>query len=61
MSPRKLYNFLIDPDLAEGLKAVKTRDGISVSEQVRRAIRDWLSRKGVMKSGRKRVAPRERP
>jgi hypothetical protein len=61
MSPRKLYNFLIDPDLAEGLKAVKTRDGISESEQVRRAIRDWLSRKGVMKSGRKRVAPRERP
>ena len=61
MSPRKLYNFLIDPDLAEGLKAVKTRDGISESEQVRRAIRDWLSRKCVMKSGRKRVAPRERP
>lgn len=61
MSPRKLYNFLIDPDLAEGLKAVKTRDGISEGEQVRRAIRDWLSRKGVMKSGRKRVAPRERP
>ncbi len=61
MSPRKLYNFLIDPDLAVGLKTVKARDGISESEQVRRAIRDWLSKKGVMKTGRTRVVPRARP
>ena len=61
MSPRKLYNFPIDPDLAVGLKTVKARDGISESEQVRRAIRDWLSKKGVMKTGRRRVVPRARP
>lgn len=61
MSLRKLCNFLIDPDLAAGLKAVKTRDGVTESEQIRRAIRHWLSGKGVMKTGRKRVVPRKRP
>ena len=61
MSPSKLYNFLIDPDLAVGLKTVKARDGISESEQVRMAIRDWLSKKEVMKTGRTRVVPRARP
>ena len=43
---RKLYNFYIDPDLADGLKAIKARDGISESEQIRRAIRTWLEAKG---------------
>ena len=44
--PRKFYNFYIDPDLADGLKAIKARDGISESEQIRRAIRTWLEAKG---------------
>src|SRR6185295_7121143 len=39
---RKLYTFWIDGDLAQGLKAVKERDGISESEQIRRAIRTGL-------------------
>ena len=39
---RKFYNFYIDVELAEGLKAIKVRDGISESEQIRRAIRTWL-------------------
>ena len=60
MTPRKLYNFLIDPDLAAGLKAVKERDGISESEQIRRAIRESLIQRGVMKADRKRVAARKR-
>ena len=61
MTPRKLYNFLIDADLAAGLKAVKRRDGVSESEQVRRAIRTSLIKKGVMKTDRKRAATRKRP
>ena len=43
---RKFYNFYIDLDLADGLKAIKARDGISESEQIRRAIRTWLEAKG---------------
>jgi len=49
MSPRRLYNFRIDPDLDAGLKAVKERDGVAESEQIRRALKDWLVRKGVSK------------
>lgn len=55
---RKFYNFYIDVDLAEGLKAIKARDGISESEQIRRAIRTWLEAKDhrlkAKKGGRKK-------
>jgi len=61
MTRRRLFNFAIDDDLAAGLKEVKERDGISESEQARRALRAWLESKGVMKKAeRKRVAPRRR-
>ena len=46
-SARKQSNFRIDPDLMEGLHAIKERDGIPLSEQVRRALRAWLAEKGV--------------
>ena len=42
---RKFYNFYIDIELADGLKAIKARDGISESEQIRRAIKVWLTGK----------------
>ncbi len=64
MSPRirKLYSFPIEADLAEGLKQVKERDGISEAEQIRRGIRMWLESRGVMtKAERKRAATRKRP
>jgi hypothetical protein len=34
-------------DLKAGLEAVKERDGIPQSEQIRRAIRAWLVERGV--------------
>ncbi len=62
MTPeRRLYNFRIDADLDAGLKRVKERDGIAESEQIRRALREWLGKKGVMKAERKRGATRSRP
>jgi len=60
VSPRKLYNFLIDPDLAQGLKVLKARDGVPESEQVRRAVREWLEKRGVLKAERKRAVTRPR-
>lgn len=54
MTPRKLHNFYLDPELSEGLKAVKDRDGVSEAEQVRRAVREWLERKGVLKKTAKK-------
>jgi len=52
---RTVTTFRIDQDLLDGLQEVWLRDGVAVSEQVRRAIRAWLEAKGVTKSERKRV------
>jgi hypothetical protein len=54
MAVRKLTNFRIDPDLADGLKLVKERDGIPEGEQIRRAVRAWLESKDAIKSPRER-------
>jgi ribbon-helix-helix protein len=61
MSPRERYNFLIDAEQREGLRRIKERDGIPESEQIRRAIDEWLEKKGVMKAGRTRARTRKRP
>ena len=57
MTPvRRTITFRIDDDLIEGLQEVWRRDGVAVSEQIRRAIREWLDSKGVsLKSERKRA------
>jgi hypothetical protein len=62
MSPRKLYNFYIDPELAEGLKALKARTGVPEAETVRRALAEYLGKAGVIKkTERKRAVTRKRP
>jgi len=61
MTPtKKLYSFWIDPQHLEGLKAVKERDGILPSEQIRRALADWLVRKGVLAKPRRPRTRRRR-
>ena len=49
----------LDDDLLDGLQEIKERDGINVSEQVRRAILAWLEGKGVRKPERKRAGTRK--
>ena len=44
-STKKQTNMRIDPDILEGLQRVKERDGVPISEQVRRALRVWLARR----------------
>ena len=64
MTPRKLHTFRIDEDQLEALQAIWERDGIQVSEQIRRAIRAWLERKGAAtprRAERKRAVTRKRP
>ena len=63
MTPRikKLYTFPIDQELADALKLVKERDGISEAEQVRRGIRMWLDSKGVtVKAAPRRAGTRRK-
>jgi hypothetical protein len=45
--PRQL-NFQIDADLRDGLEAIRVRDGISYSEQLRRALRLWFDSKDLV-------------
>jgi hypothetical protein len=47
MTPKRLTNFRLDDELLEALQLVKDRDGIPISEQVRRAIRQWVEQRGV--------------
>lgn len=60
MSPRTRYTFFIDPDQRAALAAIKERDGIPESEQIRRAIAVWVEAKGDKKTARKRVSARQR-
>jgi hypothetical protein len=44
---RNMHSFYLDPEMSAGLKIIKERDGISESEQVRRAVWSWLDSKGL--------------
>ncbi len=61
MTPKKLTNFRIDSELLEAMEGIRQRDGVPVSEQVRRAIQDWLKKRGVsVEADRKRASTRKR-
>jgi Ribbon-helix-helix protein, copG family len=61
MTPKKkAYTLKLDPDLLAALNAIRARDGINVSEQLRRAAWTWVESKDVMKPGRKRAATRKK-
>jgi hypothetical protein len=59
MTPLKPTTFRLETELMESLQIVKERDGIPVTEQVRRGILMWLESKGV-KPARKRAVTRRR-
>ena len=62
MAALRQSNFRLEEEILEGLDQVRERDGVPVSEQVRRALLAWLESKGVAvaKADRKRVATRKR-
>jgi hypothetical protein len=47
MSPKEMTAFRIEPEIMEGLRRVKDRDGVPLSVQVDRALRAWLEKKSV--------------
>jgi len=58
----KPTTFRLETEIMAALVEIRVRDGIAVSEQVRRALKDWISAKGVrLKAGRKRAQTRKRP
>ena len=61
MSYRSVHTFYLEPELSAGLKTIKDRDGISESEQVRRALRSWLESKGLrLKAAARKGGTRKR-
>lgn len=63
MSPNlKPATFRINQELLDGLEEIRRRDGVGVSEQVRRAIAAWLQTKslGTRKTERTRAVTRKR-
>jgi len=62
MTPKALTNFRIDNELLDALDVLNEREPDGVSFHVRRAIREYLARKGVpiKKTERKRVTARKR-
>ncbi len=50
---RYRVNFYLDPELHEGLKAIKDRDGVSEAEQIRRGIKMYLESKAYKLKARK--------
>jgi antitoxin component of RelBE/YafQ-DinJ toxin-antitoxin module len=42
-------NFRLEEEILAQLQAIKERDGVPVSEQVRRALQAWIAEKGVTK------------
>jgi hypothetical protein len=58
---RNRYTFFIDDEQRAALAFIKERDGISESEQIRRAIKAWVELKtGTAKTERPRAATRKR-
>ena len=47
MTPLRPTNLRLEEELLEGMRALRAREGIPVSEQVRRAISAYLESKGV--------------
>lgn len=57
----KPTTFRLETEILEALDAIRERDGVSVSEQVRRALKQWIAAKGVkLKAERPRGATRKR-
>ena len=57
--PLKPATFRLEMEILAALEHIRARDGISVSEQVRRALKQWIAAKGV-KADRKRASTRKR-
>jgi hypothetical protein len=58
---RKRYSFWINEAQARALKRIKETEGTSESEQIRIALNEWLTKKGALETGLRRVSPRRKP
>ncbi len=60
VTPLKPTTFRLETEIMDALNEIRNRDGVPVSEQVRRALKQWIEAKGVKVKGLgKRAAARK--
>lgn len=52
---KKLYSFMAEDALLDGLKILKKRTGLTESEQIRRGIAMWLEENGIESESRREM------
>jgi Arc/MetJ-type ribon-helix-helix transcriptional regulator len=53
MSPKGRYTLFLEDYQREALKTIKERDGVSESEQIRRALDEWHAKRGIKKTAKR--------
>jgi len=48
-STQRQTAFRLPVEISDAMQRIKEQDGIPQSEQVRRALREWLEKRGVLK------------
>jgi len=61
MSPKQRFPVMLEPEQVAALRDIEARTGARISEQIRRAIDDWLAKQGDKETGRQRAQTRRRP
>jgi uncharacterized heparinase superfamily protein len=61
MSPKQRFPVMLEPEQVAALREIEARTGARISEQIRRAIDDWLAKHGDRKTDRRRASTRRRP
>jgi ribbon-helix-helix protein len=61
MSPKQRFPVMLEPEQVAALREIEARTGARISEQIRRAIDDWLAKQGNEETGRRRAQTRRRP
>jgi predicted DNA-binding protein len=49
---QKQTAFRLPADILDAMQRIKEQDGMPQSEQVRRALREWLGNRGALKSAK---------
>jgi hypothetical protein len=53
MSPKKTVTLRLDTELLEAMRQVKDADGVPVTTQIEKAAREWLTKRGALKTAKR--------
>ena len=53
MSPKKTTALRLDTVLLDAMRRVKETDGVPVTTQIEMAVREWLTKRGALKTAKR--------